>query len=207
MEVQLQDLIDNIKNKGIKQAEKEADEIKQAAQAEAKKIIADAKNKARELLEEAGKETEAYKHAADQALRQAGRDLLLSLKTRIRDLFTAVINSEGGSVLKSKVLEDVLLAVVTGWIKNGTTKITLLVAREDLAGLQGFLVGKLGDRMKEGVTIKPLPEIKAGFRIMETDGTMYYNLTDEGITEFLSEYLNPELAKLLDHAGGLGNES
>ncbi len=207
MEVQLQDLIDNIKNKGIKQAEKEADEIKQAAQTGAKKIIADAKNKAQELLKEAGKETEAYKHAADQALRQAGRDLMLSLKTRIQDLFAAVINSEVGSVLKGKVLEDVLLAVVTGWIKNGTTRITLLVAEEDLGRLQSFLVGKLADRMKEGVTIKPLPEIKAGFRIMETDGTMYYNLTDEGIAEFLSEYLNPELAKLLDHTGGLGNES
>ena len=55
---------------------------------------------------------------------------------------------------------------------------------------------KCASEMKKGIVIKALPDIKAGFRIMEKDGTAYYNITEEGIAEFLGEYLNPKLAGL-----------
>ncbi|MEJ2662773.1 MAG: hypothetical protein P8107_01830 [Spirochaetia bacterium] len=205
MEVQLQDLIDTIKSKGIKEAEKEADEIKKNASDQAKQIIAQAKNKARELVDDAKQEIASYRSASDQALQQAGRDLILSLQTRIRNLFEAVVSSRVGAELKSDVLEKVLLAVVNGWIKKGINNITLLVAGDDLKKVEDLLKTKLAAEMRKGVTIKPLPEIKAGFRIMETDGEAYYNITDEGISEILCEYLNPRLADLLkEHSGQEG---
>ena len=46
MEIQLQELIDQIKNDGVKAAETEAASILESAKAEAEKIISDAKAEA-----------------------------------------------------------------------------------------------------------------------------------------------------------------
>jgi V/A-type H+-transporting ATPase subunit E len=204
MEVQLQDLIDTIKSKGIKEAKRQADEIKKKASEEAKQIIAGARNEAEELVHEARREIEAYRCASERALQQAARDLVLSLKSRIRGLFEAVVSTQASSVLKSDVLGKAVLAAVNGWIKNGTNDITLLVAEDDLKKVENLLIAKLAAEMKNGISIKPLPDIKAGFRIMETGGEAYYNITDEGITEILCEYLNPRLAVLLKKNDGQG---
>ncbi len=196
MEVQLQELINKIKNKGIKQAEAEADEIRTAALTQAKKITDQAKKESEQLIEKAKKDISSFKQSADQALQQAARDLILALKAKIQALFDKVLKAEVQSALKDKILEDILLAVVKEWLKKGINNIILMVAPQDLKKLEKFLLSKCASAMKKGVVIKALPEIKAGFRIMEKDGTAYYNITDEGIAEVLSEYLNPQLAGL-----------
>jgi V/A-type H+-transporting ATPase subunit E len=206
MDVQLQELLEKIKDKGIKQAEKEAERIKLAAEEKAKEIIAQAKNKAEQLIEEAKKEIASFKQSTDQALKQAARDLILSLKTQIQTLFDTVIRTEAHSLLKSKVLEDILLTVIKAWIEKGITNITLMVAPPDLERLEKFLLSKCASEMKKGMVIKPLPEIEAGFRIMETNGTAYYNITDQGIAEFFKEYLNPKLKFLLEEKVKKGSE-
>jgi V/A-type H+-transporting ATPase subunit E len=207
MEVQLQELIDKIKSKGIKQAEAEAEKIITNAEKQAKKITDQAKHEAKQLVEKAKREISSFQAAADHTLKQAGRDLLLSLKAQIGALFDAVLTQEVQSVLKGKILEDILLAVVNGWVKKGVDNITILVSPEDLKKLRNFLLNRCASEMKKGVTIKPLPEIKAGFRIMEKDGTAYYNITEQGLSEVLSEYLGPELAELLTKTANKGSES
>jgi V/A-type H+-transporting ATPase subunit E len=207
MEVQLQELIDKIKKKGIKQAEADAAKIITNAEEKAKTITDRAKKEAKQLVEKAKRDISSFRESADQALKQAGRDLLLSLKTHIKHLFDAVLTQEVKSVLKGKILEDILLTVVKGWVKKGVHDITILVSPEDHAKLEKFLLSKCASEMKKGVTIKPLPEIKAGFRVMEKDGTAYYNITDQGLAEVLSEYLSPKLAVLLTNTINKGSDS
>ncbi|MBN1799450.1 MAG: V-type ATP synthase subunit E [Spirochaetales bacterium] len=207
MEVQLQDLIDKIKTKGIKQAEAEADKIRSSALAEAKKITNQAKKDAEQLLDKTKQEIASFKQSADQALQQAGRDLILALKAEIQTLFDTVLKAEVKAVLQSKVLEDVLLLVVKEWVKKGISDISLMVSAEDLKKLEKFLLTKCASEMKKGIVIKALPDIKAGFRIMEKDGTAYYNITEEGIAEFLGEYLNPKLADLFKQTSKKGSET
>ena len=80
MEIQLQELIDQIKKDGVEAAETQAEAILTAAKAEADKIISDAKSQAEKLMLDAKAENERTVKSGEDALRQAGRNLLISFR-------------------------------------------------------------------------------------------------------------------------------
>ena len=80
MEIQLQELIDQIKNDGVKAAETEAASILESAKAEAEKIISDAKAEAEKTMQEAKAQNERIVRAGEDSIRQAGRNLLISFR-------------------------------------------------------------------------------------------------------------------------------
>ena len=75
MEVQLQELIEQIKKEGVETAEAEARAIVDAAKADAEKIIAEAKSQADKILNDAKTETERMTKSSEDAIRQSGRNL------------------------------------------------------------------------------------------------------------------------------------
>ncbi|MBQ6935905.1 MAG: hypothetical protein IJN49_05075, partial [Clostridia bacterium] len=74
MEIQLQELIDQIKKDGVEAAETQAEAILTAAKAEAEKIISDAKVQAEKLILDAKTENERTVKSGEDALRYALRD-------------------------------------------------------------------------------------------------------------------------------------
>ena len=83
MEIQLQDIIEQIKKDGVKSAEAEAQSIIDAAKAEAAKIISDAQIQADKMVQNAKNENERMVKSSEDAIRQAGRNLLISFRERI----------------------------------------------------------------------------------------------------------------------------
>ena len=83
MEIQLQELIDQIKNDGVEVAELEAKNIVDSAKTEAAKIIADAKAQADKILSDAKIENERMVKSSEDAIRQAGRNLLISFRESV----------------------------------------------------------------------------------------------------------------------------
>ena len=82
MEVQLQELIEQIKKEGVAVAEAEAKAIVDTARADAEKIIADAKAEADRMIAVAKSENERMVKSGEDAIRQAGRNLLISFRER-----------------------------------------------------------------------------------------------------------------------------
>ena len=80
MDVQLQELIDKIKKDGVATAEAEAAKKIAEAEKKAESIVADAQAKASEIIKNAKAETERMEKASDEAIVQAGRNMLLSFK-------------------------------------------------------------------------------------------------------------------------------
>ena len=81
--------------------------------------------------------------------------------------------------------------------KKGITDIEILLSEKDRNRLYNHLKSKLGQKLLSGIDIKPVSGIEAGFRIMEKNGTAYFNLTDSGIAECISEFLNKRLASIV----------
>ena len=78
MEIQLQELIDQIKKDGVEAAEAQAAAILETAKAEAEKIISDANAQADKIMADAKNENERIVKSGEDAIRQAGRILLIS---------------------------------------------------------------------------------------------------------------------------------
>lgn len=200
MDVQLQELIDKIKSEGIKSAEKESARVLRNAQHKANDIIASAHDEASGIIGKAKEEIDRFEHTAKEAVKQAGRNTILSLRTRITELFDVLIAEQTKEAYTPKVLEEAIVSLIKSWSKEQIPNLRVLLSPSDLKKIEKQLKSRLAAELKKGVELKPFPELGAGFRIAMKDGSAYYNFTDQGIAEILAEYLNPKIAEIVQEA-------
>ena len=112
MEIQLQELIEQIKKDGVAVAEAEAKNIVETAQAEAQKIIADAYAEADKILANAKSENERMVKSSEDAIRQAGRNLLISFRESVARELNAVISENVNAVYSSDALSELIIKIV-----------------------------------------------------------------------------------------------
>ena len=197
MDVQLQELIDKIKSEGIKSAEKESKKIIREAQQKANEIIASAHDEASAIIAKGRDEAHRFEQTGKEAVQQAGRNTILSLRTRITELFDALIAQEIREAYNPKVLEEAVVSLIKAWNREQVPNLRILLSASDLKKIEKQLKSRLSAELKKGVELKPFPELQAGFRVAMKDGSAYYNFTDEGIAEILAEYLNPKVAEIV----------
>ena len=201
MEIQLQELIDQIKNDGVKAAETEAASIVESARAEAEKIISDAKAEAEKVMLEAKAQKERFVRAGEDAIRQAGRNLLISFRESVAKELNAIAGDHVKEALSSDALARLILTAVENWTKDTEAEdISVLIGSRELASIEAELLAGLKERMCTGVTLKASDNFEGGFRISTHDGQAYYDYSAEAVTELLSTYLAPKLISLMKEA-------
>jgi V/A-type H+-transporting ATPase subunit E len=201
MDVQLQELIDKIKSEGIKTAEQESARVLREAEHKANDIIADAHKEASSIIAKAKAEAHRFEQTAKEAVKQAGRNIILSLRTRVIEIFDAVIAEETKQAFSLKVLEEAIVSLIKAWNKERIPNLQVLLSASDLKKIEKQLKSRLAAELKKGVELKPFPELRAGFRIAMKDGSAYYNFSDQGIAEILAEYMNPRIAEIVQQSG------
>lgn len=155
MEIQLQELIDQIKKDGVEAAETQAEAILTAAKAEAEKIISDAKAEAEKLMLDAKTENERTVKSGEDALRQAGRNLLISFRESVTKELKAILSETVSGVYSSEELAQIIVKAVDGWTSNPEMEdITVILNSEDLKKLEETVVSGLKDKMQKGITLK-----------------------------------------------------
>jgi V/A-type H+-transporting ATPase subunit E len=200
MDVQLQELIDRIKSEGIKTAEEQAERMRAEAQAKADQILAGAHKTAAQIVAEARAEAARFEQNAREALKQAGRDMLLSLKSRMTEMFEALLQRESRGAYTPAVLEEAVVGLVKGWAAGKAADLQVLLPADQLGALEKALHSRLAGEIKKGLEIKPLPGLDAGFRVGTKDGSAYYDFSDQGIAEILAEFLTPRLGEIIQQA-------
>ena len=201
MEIQLQELINQIKHDGVKAAEAEAASILESAKAEAEKIISDAKAEAEKTMLEAKAQNERFVRAGEDSIRQAGRNLLISFRESVAKELNVIVGKNVKDALSSDALSQLILTAVENWTKDTEAEdISVLVGRGELASLEAGLLAGLKERMCAGVTLKASDDFEGGFRISVQDGQAYYDYSAEAVTELLAVYLTPKLISLMKEA-------
>jgi len=199
MSENLKDLLEKINQEGIKLAEENREAIEDKARLGAEKMLKDARKLADGIIQEARAEAERTMVKAELSIKQASRDLLLSLKEDIRKMLDKIVAGEINKALSGEETAAILAGLIDKYAeKNGQAgDIKVLVKKEDLEKIKNGFMSKLKDRVKSGVEFRPSPNINAGFSISFDKGKSYFDFTDEGLLETLCVYLNPELAKLI----------
>ncbi len=201
MEIQLQELIDQIKKDGVDAAELEAKAILDAAKEEAQKILNDAQEQADKILSNTKAESERIVKSGEDAIRQAGRNLLISFRESVTRELEAIIGENVASVYSSDALAQLIVNVVEGWAsKPDTEDIAVVLNSKDLEALEKTLLAGIKERMLKGVTLKANDHFDGGFRIAVRNGTAYYDYSTDSVVEMLSNYLSPKVAELLKEA-------
>lgn len=201
MEIQLQELIDQIKKDGVEAAETQAETILTAAKAEAEKIISGAKAEAEKLMLDAKTENERTVKSGEDALRQAGRNLLISFRESVAKELKAILSENVSGIYSSEELAKIIVKAVDGWTsKPDAEEITVILNSEDLKKLEDTVLSGLKDKMQKGITLKANDNFDGGFRIAVNEGGAYYDYSKDAVTEMLADYLSPKIASLLREA-------
>ncbi|MBI9099223.1 MAG: V-type ATP synthase subunit E [Spirochaetaceae bacterium] len=196
MDVQLKELIEKIKTDGVKNAEDKAAEIIRNAEIKSAEIIDNANKKALELKDAAKAEAARSEQSGKEALKQAGRDLILDMKSQIGEIFSHLLKNGTAEALSGKALTESITSIIKNW--NGELEdLSVLVSENQLKEIEKELTAKLAKEIKSGLEVKPFKGATAGFRVSERDGKAFFDFTDEVLADYLSRYLNTSLTETL----------
>lgn len=201
MEIQIQELIEQIKKDGVAAAETEAEAIIKAAKDEAERILADAKAEADKTLTEAKAECERMVKSSEDAIRQAGRNLLISFRESVTRELDVILSEKVTEVYSSEDFAKLVMGAVECWANNPEANdISLVMNSADLEKLEKTLLSALKDKISKGVTLRANDNFDGGFRIAAGSSGAYYDYSAEAVVDMLSAYLSPKITRLLKEA-------
>ena len=149
MDVQLQELIDKIKKDGVSAAEAKSEQIIADANKKAESIIEDAQTKAAEIIKTAKSETQKMEKASEEAIVQAGRNLLLSFKDSLVEALDGLIQAETAKAVSKDVLAKLVPETIKAWAKDtDASELSVLLSEKDLKALEATFTTALKAELK-----------------------------------------------------------
>ena len=202
MDVKLESLIAKIKQDGIEEAKKVSRDIIKKAKAEAEGIIKKASLKAEEIEEQAKTSAAKLRSNSQDSLKQASRDLVLTLKTELVALFDRILKQKCGEALSAEFMAGLITKIIEKWSPKSSLDWEVLVSKADKEKIAKLLKASLRNQAKTIIEVKVSKAIDKGFRIGIKGEDLHYDFTDQSILEALGEFLNPSLSAILDVNNG-----
>lgn len=200
MDIRVQELLDKIKREGVDNAEAQAAKILAQAEEKSKAIIAAAEKEAKAIVEAGKLDAARAEESGRAALAQSSRDLILAFRGEIEKLLAVIVKTDTEAAFDTDALKKVLPSILEAWVKDGGDDLAVLVPQKDLVVLEAFFKDKLAAKLRAGVELKPLKNVKSGFRIAEKGGAAYYDFSAEAAATMLGAYLNTRLAAIVAEA-------
>ncbi len=200
MEMQLSSLIDKIKQEGVKEASNKADEIITQAQTKEKTIIRQAQDKAKLIIQEAQAQAAKLKDNSEKAIAQAARDVVLSLKEEIKNLFTTVLKEEIQHNLSDDFICELISKIAMTWGNDAETGLDISLSPKDKDRLENLILSGAQKKLAKGIDFKASTFINKGLYVGKKGEDFYYDFSDEAMLGILKEHLRPFIAKLLQQS-------
>ena len=182
MELQIQDLISSIKKEGIETANAEAERILAQARQQAAAIVAEATEQAEKIEAKSKNEIEILRESARANAEHAQRDAILSFKDAVQKEFEKLLTADIGKTVKDATLAKLISAALA---EEDPANYAVEVA-EVTEGLKSELAGKL----KAGLEIRISNRADAGFRLAAKDGSGYFDCSDEQIAQMVMPFFS-----------------
>lgn len=206
MPEELKDLIAKIQEEGVRRAEDKAKAIEEEASLRAKSIVEKAEAKAENIIGQAKDRAVKAEENTKEALRQAGRDLMLTLRKEIDAMLDKLIISSVHKALGAEEIAKIITALVKSAKTEEKKDIQITLKKEDLERLQKGLFGELKEEIKKGITLRSSEDMRGGFTISYDKGRSMYDFTDKALAEYMGSHLKPKLAELLNSGKAPGKK-
>lgn len=196
---ELQSLLDKITEGELKKAEEEKGKLLAQAKAEAAEIVRQAKEEAASIKEAAGKEATMLQQKGEEALKQASRDVLLSLRAELEKRVSQAAESLMKSALAPEALAGIIAKLVTGFVQsNGQCdELKVLLSADELASVEAALKAQLGEGLKANCVLAPSPTVSGGFKLVFSQTGIVYDFSDKALAETVAAGLGPKLAAII----------
>jgi V/A-type H+-transporting ATPase subunit E len=214
----VQQLINRLRDEGIKAGQEKSDQTLREAQEQASRIVAQARAEAEEILSKARSEIETEKAAAIESLRVAIRDTELKMEAELKADFAAHVRRLVSVEMSDReFLRQVILAIagMAGGDKACEDKPVEILLPKDLFEtdekmteltekgkdrMRRLVLGISGDMLREGVDLKPSDDISGGIRLRLVGEDLEIDLSDKAISDLLLKNLLPRYVAIVSGA-------
>lgn len=201
MENKLQELTRKLYNEGLSKGQQDAEQLVADAQTSADQILDDARREADEIIRNAKQNAEDLKRNTLTETAMISREMIGALKQQIEELviFKGVSPGVKAANADPQFIKDMLLTVARNWHAGSSSKIDLSASlpAEKQAEWEEVIKSAAAQQLGEGFEIRFEKKIKSGFRIGPKDGGYYISFSDADFDALLSDYLRPQVAKIL----------
>ncbi|HBC87425.1 MAG TPA: hypothetical protein DCZ94_10760 [Lentisphaeria bacterium] len=204
MAEELQSLLEKINEEGVKKAEENRNKIISDAKSEAERIIADANSKAAEITKKASENAETVKSRGESAVRQAARDIMISLQTEFLKRLKNVIKDSSAEAMTPDLMGKIILEMSKNYIlKNPSSEasLELILSQKDRDEMEKLFKTSLANSFRKSPTIKIGQNFASGIKISFKGSDVFLDFSDEAISEMICAYVGPRLAAVINPDG------
>ncbi|MCZ7592253.1 MAG: ATPase [Kiritimatiellae bacterium] len=202
MAEELQHLIERIQREAVDTGEKQAADLVAKAKRQAAEIVAEAEKQAKEYREKAERDAEQFTARSQQTLRQASRDLLITVGRGVENIVGRLAKEASDASLTYETVQTMLEKLVESyWSRpDREHRIEVMVNPKDQERLVAFFKSKYREQLGKGLEVKGDERILKGFNVKLANGRIEHSFTNEAIAEALSSFLRPHLAAIVYQA-------
>jgi len=197
MPEELKAFLDKIQEEGVRAAEDKARSIEERARAKADNIVQKAQKDAANLIENAKNKIASMEESGKDALKQAARNTLLSLKEEIKEILKALVIERSREALGGAELKKILTEIIKSYSRSKGEAIEILLSKKDQEELKKSFAAGLAGELKKGITLKSADDIEGGFRISYDSGKSWFDFTDKALAEYTGKFINAGLLEIL----------
>ncbi len=206
MSEELKGLIEKIHKEGVKAAEGKAKDIEESATCRADSIVEKAEKTAEDIIQETRAEASKMKESGEASLKQAGRNLMISLKKEINAMLEKIVTLNVREALDPATMAKILVSLIKNYKGGDAEKVIVSLSKQDLRKIESDFLAKLKKEIKKGIKLKASDDIRGGFSISYDEDRSHYDFTDKALSEYIGSYLRPKLREILEGPDSAGKK-
>ncbi|MBR3883819.1 MAG: hypothetical protein IKJ31_03570 [Bacteroidaceae bacterium] len=194
MENKIQELTEKIYNEGVEKGNAEAERIIADAKEKATAMLNEAQEKANEIVAKAHKSAEELENNTRSELKLYGAQAIGALKSETTSMITdAIVKAAVKEALDKDALKNIIVKIVERWDINEP----LVISTSEAEELKKYFATKAKGLLDKGVEIKQVNGLKTSFSIAPADGSYKVNFGEAEFEVFLKSFLRPQMVELL----------
>jgi V/A-type H+-transporting ATPase subunit E len=202
MAEELQHLMERIHAEAVQKAEAEAVKILAQAKDKAALEIKTAEEKACSILAKAETDSQVFVERGQKTLEQAARDLLITVGQGVEKILDEIVSDATTRALDTDTLKKMMLTLAQAYTseEGPRNRIALLISEQDQKDIIAYFAEMYRQKLIGGVDIRADNNVFKGFKVRMVDQHVEHQFTNEAIAEALSNFLRPHMAEIVQRA-------
>jgi len=191
----IQELTEKILREGVEKGQAEADRIIQEAKQQAEKILQEARQQAQDIVAQAQKKAAETDANTRNELKMYTGQALSALKSEVTNVLTDGVVKEAvaGLAANPDFLGQFAVALAEKWSANEP----IVISSSEADSLKAYFAAKAKALLDKGVTINKVNGKDTLLTIAPADGSYKVNFGKEEFETYFKNFLRPQLIEML----------
>ena len=191
----IQELTEKILREGVEKGQAEADRIIQQAKEQAEKILQDARQQAQEITVQAQKKAAETAENTRSELKMYTGQAMSALKSEVTNVLTDGVVKEAvkGLAASPDFLGQFAVALAEKWSADEP----VVISSSEADSLKAYFAAKAKALLDKGVTINKVNGKDTLLTIAPADGSYKVNFGKEEFETYFKNFLRPQLIEML----------